>query len=180
MTGNDRICFKEKDDIGSQLLRLAKHGSQLWCEGLNPHSLKPHKRHAGSTSIVIEDSSSDDDNDRPDKAHKKKRISALDEKAERIQSLADKLQVKHGDTFNRIQYKLWAEALDVKKHDSTEHPPPGTIWGTPKESKRSANVAQATSEAMSEALTYRIYYVDAEVMRFTLLRGKVWPRRSRG
>ena len=72
MTGNDRICFKEKDDIGSQLLRLDKHGSQLWCEGLNPHSLKPHKRHAGSTSIVIEDSNSDDDNDRPDKAHKKR------------------------------------------------------------------------------------------------------------
>jgi len=43
MAGNQRICFQEKDQIGPQLLRLAKNGSQLWCEGLNPHSLKPRK-----------------------------------------------------------------------------------------------------------------------------------------
>ena len=83
----------------------------------------------------------------PPRHLKKKKISALDEKAERVQNLADKLQAKHGDTFNRIQYKLWAEALDVKKHDS---PPPGTIWGgTPKESKQTS-VTQATSEAIYE------------------------------
>ena len=77
----------------------------------------------------------------------------MDEKAERVQSLADKLQAKHGDTVNKIQYKLWAEALDVKKHDSMERPPPGTIWGgTPKETRRTS-VGQATSEAMSEAFT---------------------------
>ena len=35
MAGNQRICFREKDQIGPQLLRLAKNGSQLWCEGLN-------------------------------------------------------------------------------------------------------------------------------------------------
>ena len=89
----------------------------------------------------------------PPRHAKKKKISALDEKAERVQNLADKLQAKHGETFNRIQYKLWAEASDVKKHDSTELPPPGTIWGgTPKESKRTS-VTQATSEAMNEAFT---------------------------
>ena len=32
------------------------------------------------------------------------------------------VQAKHGDTFNTIQYKLWADALDVKKHDSMECP----------------------------------------------------------
>jgi len=67
MAGNQRICFREKDEIGPQLLKLAKNDSQLWCEGLNPHSLKPHKE------------------------HKKKKRSALDEKAERVHSLADKL-----------------------------------------------------------------------------------------
>ena len=39
--------------------------------------------------------------------------------------------------------------MDVNKHKSMERPPPGTIWGTPKESKRSVS----TSEAMSEAFT---------------------------
>ena len=61
---------------------------------------------------------------------------ALDDKAERVQKLADKLQGIHGDTYNKIQYKLWAEAMDVKKHTSMERPPPGTIWGTPKEKKK--------------------------------------------
>ena len=39
MAGNQRICFKEKNKIGPQLLKLAENGSQLWCEGL---SSKPH------------------------------------------------------------------------------------------------------------------------------------------
>ena len=67
MGGNQRICFKEKDKIGPQLLKLAENGSQLWCEGLTS---KPHKR-ARSGSIVIDSSGSDDDN-RPTKALKKK------------------------------------------------------------------------------------------------------------
>ena len=68
--------------------------------------------------------------------------------SERVQKLADKLQAKNGETYNKIQYKLWGEAMDVNKHRSMERPP-GTIWGTHKESKR----AQSTSEAMSEAST---------------------------
>ena len=68
MAGNQRICFKEKDKIGPQLLKLAENDSQLWCEGL---SSKPHK-HARSGSIVIDSSGSDDDN-RPTKARKKRR-----------------------------------------------------------------------------------------------------------
>ena len=58
----------------------------------------------------------------PTKARKEKKILALDEKPERVQNLADKLQAKDGDTFNRIQYKLWAEPLNVKKHDSMDRP----------------------------------------------------------
>lgn len=37
--------------------------------------------------------------------------------------------------------------MDVNQHESMEGPPPGTIWRTPKESKR----PQSTFEAMSEA-----------------------------
>ena len=37
----------------------------------------------------------------------------------------------------------------MNKHKSVEQPPPGTIWGRPKESKQ----ARSTSEAMSEAFT---------------------------
>ena len=152
MSGNQRICFTERE-ISSLFPGIARDGSQLWCEGITPQvdsapSLK--RKRSNATPVVINDSSgSDDDNtELPPRKQKLKR-SAMDEKAERVQKLADKLQAKHGDTYNKIQYKLWAEAMDVNKHKSMERPPPGTIWGAPKESKR----AQSTSEAMSEAFT---------------------------
>ena len=102
--------------MAPQLLKLAGNSGQLWCEGLSSHSSKPHK-HAQSASIVIDSSGSDDDENRPTKACKKKRRYRLWMRKLRVQNLADKLQAKHGNTFNRIQYKLQAEALDVKKHD---------------------------------------------------------------
>ncbi len=56
MTGNQRICFRERDEIAPQLLKLAENGSQLWCEGLTPRSLKSRKRptRPTSASIIIE------------------------------------------------------------------------------------------------------------------------------
>ena len=150
MSGNQRICFREKNEIGTQLHKPAINSGQLWCEGIIPPSLK-RKRSDNSKPVVIESSSSDDDSVKPKRKQKKPHLkrSALDEKAEQVQTLADKLQAKHGDTYNKIQYKLWAEAMDVNKHKSMERPPPGTIWGTPKVSKRSVS----TSEAMSEVFT---------------------------
>ena len=150
MSGNQRICLTERQ-IGSLFPEIAKDGSQLWCEGIIPLDRVPSlkRKRSNTTHVVIDDSSgSDDDTELPPRKQKPKR-SAMDEKAERVQKLADKLQAKHGDTYNKIQYKLWAEAMDVNKHKSMERPPPGTIWGTPKESRR----AQSTSEAMSEAFT---------------------------
>ena len=38
MAGNRRICYGEKDETEPQLLRLAKNGSQLRCEGSPVHS----------------------------------------------------------------------------------------------------------------------------------------------
>ena len=69
-TGNQGMCFSEQDKIYSQLLKLAKSSSQLWCEGVCPCSLKHHKQSTGSTSIVIRDLSNSDDDARPAKAQK--------------------------------------------------------------------------------------------------------------
>ena len=150
MSGNHRVCFTEKD-ISSVFQGIAKRGNQLWCEGIiqSEPSLK-RKRSNDSIPVVIPgDSSNSDDDIQPPPQKQKPKRSALDEKAERVQKLADELRAKHGDTYNRIQYKLWAEAMDVNKHNSMERPPPGTIRGTPKESKR----ARSTSDVMSEAFT---------------------------
>ena len=40
-TGNQRICFREKDKIGPQILKLAENGGQLLCEGLSSQYLNP-------------------------------------------------------------------------------------------------------------------------------------------
>ena len=60
MSGNQRICFGEKDEIGTQLPKLANSSGQLWCEGIIPPSLK-HKRSDNSKPVVIAESSSSDD-----------------------------------------------------------------------------------------------------------------------
>ena len=56
---------------------------------------------------------------------------------QRIDSIANELGEKRG---NYVQYKLWVEAIDVKKHESRDVPLPGSIWNnTSKKPKRSKN-----------------------------------------
>ena len=63
--------------------------------------------------------------------------------------ITDELQAIHGDTYNRIQYKLWAQAMDVKKHKSMERPPAGTILGHSKDSERSHSTLDAVNKAFT-------------------------------
>ena len=71
-----------------------------------------------------------------------------------MQKLVDKLQAKHGDTYNKIQYKLWAKAMDVNKHSSMIRPPLGA-----KESNKlnphldAVNVAFNTRFSFKQTLT---------------------------
>ena len=94
-------------------------------------------------SIVIEDSSSSDNkNDRPAKKMDLVWIRRLRE-----------FKVLQTSWKPNMEILSTEEALDVKKHDSMERPPPGTIWGGTSKEARRTSVAQATSEAMSEAFT---------------------------
>ena len=44
---------------------------------------------------------------------------------------------KHGKAYyTKIQYKLWAEALDIGTHQSKEEPLCGPIWGNQKLPKK--------------------------------------------
>ena len=142
----------------SAFQEATKRGSPLWCEGITP----PPKQQ-WLTPIVIGDVSSSDD-EQPSSKKVPKR-SALDEKAARLQSISRQLQAKHSDTF---QYKLWAEALDVDKHKSMEEPPPGTIWGTSKDSKQ----ASLQSDAMNEAFTTMETSIATALMSLQVLFSK--------
>ena len=56
-------------------------------------------------------------------------MSALDERKAKIQAVASQLKEKHGDKYNMVQYKFWAETLENERHKSWESPPHGLIWG---------------------------------------------------
>ena len=62
-------------------------------------------------------------------------MSAKEEKKRRVDELAVKLKEKHKE-YNKIQCKLWAEAIDSGQHKSTDTPSVGTIWNAEKEKKR--------------------------------------------
>ena len=51
----------------------------------------------------------------PQQLIKKRKLSnALESKVIRVDALANELKELHKDKYSKIQYKLWAEALDVK------------------------------------------------------------------
>lgn len=46
----------------------------------------------------------------------KKRLSALEEKSNWVEQIVHTLREKHGNQFNTIQYRLWAEMVDIVTH----------------------------------------------------------------
>ena len=136
LSGSRRINFTDGDDIRSELKCIKSKSKSLWCDG------QRKKIPADSNTVVTIDSDSDGE-DLP--APKKQKMNALDAKVLRVDKLANELQQKHGDKCNKIQYKLWAEALDVKKHDSKEFPPDGPIWGSKKSKKAPGGVSEMAS-----------------------------------
>ena len=124
-SGSHKISFTDGDDLRAELKRIRTKGKSLWCDGQR-ENIPP------CDAVVSIDSDSDCE---LGPAPKKQKTNALDAKVLRINKLADELQQKHGDRCDRVQYKFWAEALDVKKHDSMEFPPDGPIWGSKKSRK---------------------------------------------
>ena len=133
------MCFHEKDDIIKHELRqLSRKGKSLWCDGLRKALVAD-----GDVTICLDNSDSEDE--RP---NKKRKINALESKAQRVDTLANEFQERHKDKYTKIQYKLWAEALDVKRHSSKESPPAGPMWGT-----KNTKSQKATVDSMATAFT---------------------------
>ena len=118
----------------------------MWCDGLSPKSM--------ACPIVCIDSDSDDEPPPKKPKHKEKLPSALESKAKRVDLLANELEEKHGKHFTKIQYKLWAEALDVGKHQSKEDPPRGPIWGERKPTKSKKGTDSV--DTMASAFTHNM------------------------
>lgn len=138
-----QICFTASDDIRSELIRLNSKGKVLWCEGLSDRS--------SHSPVISLDSDSGENEHAPKRPRTKEKVSVLESKAQRVDSLANELTEKHGDKYNKIQYKLWAEALDVKRHSSKEVPPVGPTWGgSAKSKKKHADGVETMASAFTQ------------------------------
>ena len=112
MKGQTKVSFHSEDDL-VECWRSMERGESciLWCDGLLPQAKRKHIR-------STQDSSSNSDVETcTTTVSKKKKMSALEEKNERIEDFIRKLHDKHKD---KIQYRLWAEMLDVGTHKSMD------------------------------------------------------------
>ena len=101
--GSTKITIRTDADI-ADIWEYVRKGNQvtLWCQGDYP-----------------ETSSESEDEPLPAKKKRKgtkKKLSALEEKSNRVEGLIHTLKQKHGDEYNMIQYRLWAEVVDVGTH----------------------------------------------------------------
>ena len=65
------------------------------------------------------DNSSESEKELPPKNRRKgakKKLSSLEEKSNRVEGLIHTLKEKHGDEYTTIQYRLWAEMIDIGTH----------------------------------------------------------------
>ena len=108
MKGSTKVSIRSTADVADiwMHVRRGDHIS-LWCEGIRPKAVRSE----------ASDSESCDDEWPPKKKRRRKRkLSALDEKNNRVEDIVSTLRGKHSDQYTTIQYRLWAEMIDVGTH----------------------------------------------------------------
>jgi len=53
---------------------------------------------------------------KPKNKKRRKRVSVLDAKNNRVEEVVTNLRQKHGTRYTTVQYRLWAEMVDVGTH----------------------------------------------------------------
>ena len=99
INGSSKVTIHSSADIDVWKMACSSN-VVLWCE-------KAKKR-----VNVSSDNDSDEELERPKSKRKKNKLSALEEKQNRVETLVDKLRKKHCENFTTLQLRLWAEVLD--------------------------------------------------------------------
>ena len=99
MKGSLKVSIRTPADMKDVWLQVSKgENVVLWCEGVGHNS-------------------SDSDVELPKKRQKKReKMSALEEMNERIEDIVKSLHQKHNDHYTPIQYRLWAEMVEIGTH----------------------------------------------------------------
>lgn len=112
MKSATKVSIRTEADI-ADIWTCAKRGEQvvLWCDGVHPKAAR----------LEMSGSESDSDDGGPPKKkgrlqRKKRKLSAFEEKASRVEDIVGTLRARHGDRYTTIQYRLWAEMVDIGTH----------------------------------------------------------------
>ena len=136
--GQTKLCMHSKDDL-EVWHNLEKGGT--WCEGVEVNKVSLKKPSA------LLSSDSEEEVVRPRK-RKKKAVSALERKNERIEDNIRRLHDQHGNNFSKVQYRLWTEMLDIGTYKSYDNLPSVPMFTGVKAGK--PNQTTALSQAFTE------------------------------
>ena len=99
--GNSKVTIRsaaDVDDVWNMVTSKAE-AITLWCDRV----------------VQREEDSSENESDHEDDVRpkpKKKKLSALEKKNERVENLVEKLRKKHNGKYTTLQLRLWAEVVD--------------------------------------------------------------------
>ena len=139
-----RIHYVNGDNIKEELCRIRDSGKTLWCEG------RRNETRCESKSVICLDGD-DDCEPTPKKVKVQEKLNAREVKAKTVEEIAVELRETHKDKYNKIQYKLWAEAIDSGKHKSKSSPPAGSIWNN--EKAKAVKIKDSSVDTMASAFT---------------------------
>ena len=77
-------------------------------------------------------------------------MNSREAKAKRVDESAVELQGIHKGKCNKMQCKLWVEAIDSGKHNSKSNPPTGTIWNNDKVKPNAVEPVDAMATAFTK------------------------------
>lgn len=77
-----------------------------------------------------------------------------EEKLERIDDLIDQLKEKYDTNYNVMQYRIWAEMIDARRHSCLEIPPRGSIFKSQQKKKADSVGSLTPSKVASLHSTY--------------------------
>jgi len=92
------VWIRNESDV-QDVWNLVRCGDNvpLWCHGV----------HVPSKSKTVM---------KPKNKKRRKRVSVLDAKNDRVEEVVTNLRQKHGTRYTTVQYRLWAEMVDVGTH----------------------------------------------------------------
>ena len=100
--GNSKVTIHSPADVDDVWNMITSKGEavNLWCDRVAKRDEESSENDSEQEDCIMRPKS------------KKKKLSALEKKNERVESLVEKLRKKHNGKFTTLQLRLWAEVVD--------------------------------------------------------------------